>query len=372
MYDVLASVRTAAVLLAVASVPGCIVARAPGPYQPAGRATAAQPTRSTTGAEQARQDEARRRREAEQARAQAEQATARERAERQRLARELEALKAKRTRMQDQPAVATASDSSRWAVVIGVDGYRTLGRAKYGAADAQLVAKTLQERCAFPAKQVVTLADGDPDRPPTSGNITYYLKTLLRLAEAGDLVLVYLAGHGMDGPDGTQYFLPIDLPLEPEASAAERQKTLQRMAVPISDVQQWLCACKASRKVLVLDTCRTIADRSDVLVGNQEQHRQRILAAQADFVQVLASTGKSYPDDAAGHGAFTHRFVEALIQGDQDGDGRVTLAEAFAAARARMRSWVLEPGGKPQTPELREPAKGARSDQIVLSPKASK
>ena len=259
--------------------------------------------------------------------------------------------------------------ADRYAVIVGVETYRTLGTVKYAAADARLMARVLKEYGAFPEKGVILLTEGQSGRHiPTGGNIEHWLKTVsLKLAEPGDILVVYMAGHGMDTPDGTQFFLPGDLPLDPEAKPEERLRTLRRRAIAIQDVMQWLQESKATEKVLILDTCRTVADRSEVLVSNVATHRQRIMEAEANFVRVLASTGKSYPDDGHQHGAFTYRFAQALCQGDADKDGKVTLAEAFAAARRDLKRWVLEPGGKVQIPELRSPTGGAGPDRIVLS-----
>ena len=74
---------------------------------------------------------------------------------------------------------SSVAAAERWGVVVGVENYRTLGKAKYAADDARLVARVLRTYGGFPERHVVVLADGEPDRPPTGGNIEHYLRLLL-------------------------------------------------------------------------------------------------------------------------------------------------------------------------------------------------
>ena len=140
----------------------------------------------------------------------------------------------------------------RWAVVIGIDDYTDLGRLRTSRSDAKAVAEALAASGAFSENRMALLTDdaSEPQNLPTLANIQKRIAQFARLAEAGDLILVYFSGHGIT-KDGRGYLVPVDgsrdfaVPLDGD----------QRNAIALDWVKDVLSKSRASHKVLILDAC---------------------------------------------------------------------------------------------------------------------
>ena len=81
-----------------------------------------------------------------------------------------------------------------WAVVVGINAYRSVDKLDYARADAEAVAAALGE-VGFPAENTFALLDDDATRQ----NIQDLLSVeLARKTGPNDRVLVFFAGHGQD------------------------------------------------------------------------------------------------------------------------------------------------------------------------------
>lgn len=113
------------------------------------------------------------------------------------------------------------------ALLVGCTKYDHLAarfQLQGGANDVILMRDLLRDRFRFPADQIVTLSEnsGGPDSRPTRANIIREIERLIKVAEPGDQIILYLAGHGSQQrdfdpspddpePDGRdEIFLPAD------------------------------------------------------------------------------------------------------------------------------------------------------------------
>jgi hypothetical protein len=104
-----------------------------------------------------------------------------------------------------QTSAPGVQNGSYYALVIGIDQYRTpLPNLKTAVNDAKAVAQILSRRYGF---QVELLLDGDATR----SNILNAMSRYRRALRANDNLLIYYAGHGESDPDADKaYWLPAD------------------------------------------------------------------------------------------------------------------------------------------------------------------
>jgi len=188
----------------------------------------------------------------------------------------------------------------------------------------------------FPSQNVVLMTDAEPDplRKPTRNSIIGMLSTWLSLAEDGDTVLVYFAGHGAES-DGNSYLLPSDAQLSNPPLTG----------LPLSLVKDRLRQCKARKKVLIIDSCHSGAGRD---VGVMGTATAQSLFEDAEGLVTLSACDqqeRSFEWTEKGHGAFTWFLAEGLWgKADADGDGLVTAGELNPYVWKETRRWAAERG----------------------------
>ena len=233
----------------------------------------------------------------------------------------------------------------RWAVLIGVDKYDDeagIGSLKCCAADMKLLYRVLTGPCGGFAPENVLLmtADAaDPGHTPTFSHIVTMIPRWLRDVQPNDDVLIAFSGHGMNEGDRA-YLLP---------STAMRGN-LRLTAVPVQFVREKLEACKARRKILIIDACHAGAGKD---VAAAEKGFLEDVCRGKGFLR-LASCGpkqKSNEDPklksavGKGHGVFTYYLAQGIEgRADRDRDGRVDADEAYRYAYSRTRDWARRKG----------------------------
>lgn len=164
------------------------------------------------------------------------------------------------------------------------------------------------------------------------------------LADRGtdDLVLVYLSCHGLLDKRGRLYF-----------AATDTAKTqLGATALESAWLLDQLDECRARRQILILDCCFSGAfargskgdlDLQQRLTG-QGRGRAVLTASRAGE---YSFEGRPLPGQVVAGSVFTAALIEGMRTGaaDADGDGYVTLDEAYSYAFEQVRQ------GSEQTPQ---------------------
>jgi hypothetical protein len=297
--------------------------------------------------------------------------------------------------------------AGKWALLVGVTRYDHLPEGQHLSGpgnDARLMRQLLQTRFGFPADHVTTLAEGvGADRRPTRANIERGFRRLADAAQAGDQVVVFLAGHGArqpesdppdpkyPEPDGIdEIFLPAD--------AGEWKGLPERVpnAVVDDDLRVWLEALTRKRAHVwaIFDCCHsghmtrgTEIVREVPLVPAEELRRASERAAQrgdkgqrgsakpapfvppepSDYLVALyacrphETTPESLfpPDntDAKYHGLLTYTLVQVLEQAAESG---MALTYRDLVQRIGLK-YAARPQGAP-TPTV----EGGGQDRVVL------
>lgn len=204
-----------------------------------------------------------------------------------------------------------AQAADRLAFVVGVDSYPNLGAAaklERPAADASAVAAALED-----VGFRVTRLSGAVTQEDLLRRFGIFTETI----RAGDMALVYFAGHGI-ALQGTNYLLPSDIPaIEPGQEMLARSRALAE-----TDLSSALREHGARVVVMVLDACRDNPfPKSGARSVGQSRGLARAEPADGVFSIYAASAGQQALDRLPGpdtnpNSVFTRIFVTQLKRRD--------------------------------------------------------
>ena len=216
------------------------------------------------------------------------------------------------------------------AFLVGVGSYEDEGLSNLDspAMDVKDWAKILEnpELGAFDRVQVAI----DEDAHELQDRIYDFLSQ----ADPADFLLLYYSGHGRLH-EGRRLYL---------TAARTDLDRLPPTAIPTDELRHWVDECRAGEVVLVLDCCHAGAF-ADL---KQRGDRSRIVIVSAGATE-SAHEGDGYKQHAL-PSAFAGPFLEGLRTGaaDNDGNGIISVREAFEYAAARMVDRERR-----QTPQMR-------------------
>ncbi len=244
------------------------------------------------------------------------------------------------------PSVAAAE--LRYALILGSDeGDVDEERLRFAERDATRVHETLRDVGGFAPERLVLL------RAPAAAEARRALIALndrLRAeVPAGEaaILAVYYSGH-----------------------ADETALHLGGTRLPLDELEGLVRGSAASFRLLVLDACR-----SGAVTRGKGGRRAEPFATQVGarlpgegvvFLTATAPSEDAQESDELGGSFFTHHLVSALLgAADRDGDGAVTLAEAYEHAYAGTLRATSRTLAGTQHPSFRYEYRG--SGDVVLS-----
>lgn len=238
----------------------------------------------------------------------------------------------------------------KFAVVVGVSEYQFtdagLKSLQYADDDAQAVADFLKTPAGgeFSSSDIKLLLNKDA----TLGALRSALSDIGKRARAGDLVFIFIAGHGAPDPLASQnlYFLLND----------SKVVDMSRTAFPMNELKSFLdTQVKAERVVTMIDTCHSagvnqktksiISGRDLVQEGDENnisnfyltnqlfKETGRAILTSSDVNEVSQESAKW-----GNHGVFTWALLEGLKgKADLNGDKFITAGEIFQFTRAAVQ-----------------------------------
>lgn len=240
-----------------------------------------------------------------------------------------------RTSASETPSAAKALAATpnkkkcvRRALLVGVDDYVELSDLRFSGNDVDLMRDRLL-KLGFKPGNIVSMKDGGPAAlAPTKRNIERELERLFDDAGPEDIVFVMLSGHGFQTKDYGGYetyvgFAPTD------ATRGKDGPVAFETTVSTSKLFDDLQKCKAKFKWALVDACRESVGEKSLVDPNWVP-----MNAPAGVIAMQSCAAKelSYEDEKKKHGVFVYYFAESLNV-DADGDGFVTLLEAFQRAK---------------------------------------
>ena len=224
------------------------------------------------------------------------------------------------------------SPSVLWVLAVGVSRYRDPAlNLRFADRDAEAVAAAFGgQRGGALYRDVRTQVL--VNEQVTRESILAALEALLQQVRVDDVVLLFLAGHGVeDTTIGSYYFLP-----SPATADSRRTHGLR-----MTDVNEMLRILRSNVRgvVIILDTCHAGAlptHSAQSIVG--DELTAPMPAGDGFFLFAASRPGEESREAAdLGHGTFTFALLEGLSgTADADGDGVLPVSELFGYVARRV------------------------------------
>jgi uncharacterized caspase-like protein len=250
----------------------------------------------------------------------------------------------------------------KYALLIGINSYAAeivgVPKLKFAGNDADEMRKALLDR-GWDRDDIRVFNNERATRSAIVGE----LERLGREARQQDIVLIFFAGHGLrDRPNtdrggvGHTYWLTFNASLQ----------SLAVEGIRLNHLMEYVGDIHASTKIVVLDHCysgdvetlarptggsRDAADTQRVtrnLFPKDEFDRVVKSAIPEGLVVMGAAREEAYEFPELKHGLFTYAFLEALRKPDTDTDhdGKISVAELWAAAKKELDEIATKKGIK--------------------------
>ncbi len=267
---------------------------------------------------------------------------------------------------------SVSTPANRYALVIGVQDYPNSAHdssdLKYTDDDAADLAVSLAEQGWTVKTRLISSTDAsiDTDGSPTYANIKAAIDTLS--SDNNATILVYFSGHGSTD-NGTPYIIPYDglTTAETPYYGQYYQISDQTKWIAPSTLKSWIEAVPAKNRVLILDSCYSGGFTGDANAVDTTPDDYSLKYGTSADAGVLASALSSFNSLVAGNlaalssrdtvalsacgsdeesydgtasmanGVFTYFLLRAADYGDSDGDGLVTVAEAYMYAKKQIK-----------------------------------
>jgi peptidoglycan/xylan/chitin deacetylase (PgdA/CDA1 family)/tetratricopeptide (TPR) repeat protein len=231
------------------------------------------------------------------------------------------------------PVVADVSTTKlyrdSWAVIIGINAYKSWPRLSYAVNDARAVRDTLEKKYGFAPDHVTTLLDGDATREKILAALGDSLADTRKVSH-DDRVFVFFAGHGVTRklPNGKAqgYIVPVD-------AAAQNY---QSQAISMTNFQDASDAIAAKHVFFVMDACygglALTRGGGGAATGDRRQYLMEVTRRSAREVLTAGGGDEQVADNGpGGHSIFTWTLLQGLEgKADLDGDGAITATELAA------------------------------------------
>ncbi len=243
--------------------------------------------------------------------------------------------------------VSGAAPPDLHVLAVGVNEYRdTRLRLNYAVPDARAIAEAFRQAGPglYNEIHVHTLFDEEV----TVDGLERMFGTLAGDVSARDVFVFFIAGHGKT-VDGRYYFIPQDFRFQNEDSIVTD-------GIGQNLWQSWLARVQARKSLLLYDTCE-----SGSLTGDRIAERGLgRLTAIDKLTRAMGRTVLSASTDDApalegyrGHGVFTYALLEAMADGDSNGNARIEVTELAAFVDDRVPEISEAAFGFTQVPQMR-------------------
>ncbi len=246
--------------------------------------------------------------------------------------------------------VSSSADAAvrRYALVVGANvGDAGEVELRYAESDAKRIGKILREMGGFPPENVLFL-DG-----ATSDDVRRTLITInsrVRETSGDSMLFVFYSGH-----------------------ADSESLHLRGTRLPMDELKGLVDGSPATARVLVIDACRS-GSVTRVKGGKKGPSfaidvDERLTAKGVAILTSSAAGEDSQESDQLAASFFTHYLASGLIgAADRDGDGQVTLSEAFTYASERTLIATAGTIAGPQHPTYRFDL-GGQGDLVLTAPR---
>ena len=234
-------------------------------------------------------------------------------------------------------------EGNLWIVVVGVSEHSNPRYSlRYPSVDASALGEMLKERAdpIYGDVHVRTLTDKESTTP----RIKETLSEIATQIGKEDLIVVFVAGHGVRTKEGEYFFITHD----------GNPARLRETAFSWQAFEDLLRTMPARGVLLFADTCHSgdIVRPGSRFAGSEEMSEN--LVKKSGVMVFVSSQGCEYSleSEAWGHGAFTYALLEALSgEANFMKDNVITMAELQLYVPARVRT-ITNNKQHPRIPRL--------------------
>ena len=250
--------------------------------------------------------------------------------------------------------LAGAAQPDAFAIVFGVEQYKSAPGAPGARADAEKVARLVTRTLGVPEAHVKVALDQKADRLAIDLNLEWLKLNVPK----GGRVYFYFAGNGWAGkPPGSPSLMPYDA--DPKTGA----KTIS-----VAALLKGLSETKAADSILIVDASFGGAGGRSAAAGEAPLLSVKGATAAVRTALLSAVSGVEGARADASGGTFTSYLMEGVGFGraDANADGRVTLQETVTWVGARVGR-AARRDGKTQTPSLSPGPALLPADKLALA-----
>lgn len=207
------------------------------------------------------------------------------------------------------PAITTEPRNNAYAVVIGIENYRSIPKSDYSRSDATLV-KAYLKTLGFQERNIDLIVDEKATKTDIEKSLEAWLPNRMK---KDSTVIVYFSGHGAPEPaSGDAYLVPYD----------GDPNYLPVTGYSLKRLYENLGKLEAKEVIVVLDSCFSGAGGRSVLAkGARPLGMMASTGALSSNMVVLSATQSSQISTSSpdkGHGVFTYYFLKAIKDGKKD------------------------------------------------------
>lgn len=258
---------------------------------------------------------------------------------------------------------------SFYAVICGINEYKNSSiNLKYPVRDALSVSDAIRsgaEKLFGRERTFIFTLTSPGEIKPTRENLRRTFDSIAELAHAGDVLFIFLSGHGisLDGENGDFYFLTSDV-FTASQDGLRDEMIRRNTTVSSSELTGWIKAIPALKQVMIIDACGSgKAVENLMLKRNVSQYQIKAIDRMKDRTGMFILSGcavdaQSYESSVYGHGFLAYALLESF-SGIALRDGRyIDVSTLFNYCRDRVPELAGEIGGI-QDPQMFIPASGS-------------
>jgi len=260
----------------------------------------------------------------------------------------------------EPPGKKETAPIEMYAIVAGVSKYDNKElNLSFSSKDAEdmATALTLAGERLFPGRVHLTLlcdSDNKGVLAPTRANLEKTFEQVRKQAKPTDILVVFLAGHGVALQDegGSEVYCYLTKEARTTNQEALRDKVLRRQfAVTSTELTEWIKEIKALKQVLILDTCAAGAAASKLmekrnLSADQIRAIDRMRDRTGFHVLMGCSADRvSYEASRYSQGLLTHSLLKGMRGAKLRANEYVDVSDLFRYAEDEVETLARDVGG---------------------------
>ena len=218
-----------------------------------------------------------------------------------------------------------------WVLAVGVSQYQDPRiNLRHADHDAMRIAQVLETQGGVLFHEVCTKVL--VNEQATRANIITQMSDFLGQAAPKDVILIFMAGHGLQARQtGTYYFVPHNANIENLAyeglSMHDFDEAVKRLRVNVDKLMLWMDTCHSGAATV---SARGMSVGEDLSAALEQASGQYVLSASKAGEESLEDDSFRLVSEDRAHGAFTYSLLRGLRGEPQDTAKVVWLGDLFS------------------------------------------